>query len=392
MIMNQTTQDLPMSCTPGLPSSYNVRDLCIAPNVVLAPMEGVTDLVFRRLIRSIGGPGLTYTEFIASKAFTALRNKSAAQRQRNRIARMAEFDDDERPIALQIYGREPEVMAEAAKMLADKGATIIDINMGCPSKKVCAHSGGSALMKDPDLAVEIVRAVRAAITIPLTVKMRSGFDASIRNAPELAWRLQEEGAEAITIHWRTRADLYGGERAVDKIAETVQKLSVPVIGNGDIIDIPSAEAMFRDTGCAGVMIGRGAIRNPWLMLQVGQWLRGEPILKVTSEERRRVLFTYFDMITEALATEKGALGRMKMVTKHFTEDLPYGHAARRHILRSMTRQDALDAANAYFDLLIRFEAGELDAFVGTHFEHEPPPKRRKDNASREPQRKNNVAA
>ena len=131
-------------------------------------------------------------------------------------------------------------MAEAARIVEDSGADICDINMGCPSKKVCAHSGGSALMKDLPLAQAIVKAVRGAISIPLTVKMRSGFDAEHRNAPELAWMCQEEGVEAITIHWRTRADLYGGTRAVDKIAETKARLRIPVVGNGDIVEIGRA--------------------------------------------------------------------------------------------------------------------------------------------------------
>ncbi|MEO1273188.1 MAG: tRNA-dihydrouridine synthase, partial [Myxococcota bacterium] len=335
----------------GLPTWYAVRDVRITPNVVLAPMEGVTDRVFRRLIRGLGGPGLTYTEFIASKGLS-----SGGRRE----WRMAEFDPDERPIALQIYGRDPNTMAEAARLLEDKGATILDINMGCPSKKVCKNSGGSALMSEPELAVDIVRAVRKAIDIPLTVKMRSGFDPTLRNAPELAWRLQEEGAEAITIHWRTRADLYGGERAVDKIAEAVDRLSVPVIGNGDIVDIPSAQAMFKDTGCAGIMIGRGAIRNPWLMLQVGQWLRGEPMIQVTAMERRRILLRYYDTIAEFIPNPRGALGRMKMVTKHFVRDLPQGPIARAHILRAQEPSQAHALVDAYFHRLARYEAGDTE--------------------------------
>lgn len=183
------------------PLHYQVRHLRIEPNLVLAPMEGVTDLTFRRLVRSIGGVGLTCTEFIASEG---LRRGVAKMKE------MARFDADERPVAIQIYGRHPDAMAEAARMIEDAGADICDLNFGCPSKKVCAHSGGSALLKDPALARDILRAVRAAISIPLTVKMRSGFDAAQRNAPDIAYLAQEEGAEAITVHWRTRADAYGG--------------------------------------------------------------------------------------------------------------------------------------------------------------------------------------
>jgi tRNA-dihydrouridine synthase B len=167
------------------PTHYNIRHLRIEPNVVLAPMEGVTDLTFRRLIRQIGGCGQTTTEFIASEGL----KRGAA-----RMEEMAKFDPDEHPVAIQIYGRSPESMAEAARIIEDSGADICDLNFGCPSKKVCAHSGGSALLKDMELATEIVRAVRKAISIPLTVKMRSGFDHTMRNAPEVAQMCQDEGA------------------------------------------------------------------------------------------------------------------------------------------------------------------------------------------------------
>jgi tRNA-dihydrouridine synthase B len=344
-----TYQDDTLTVGPlGFPVSYRVRDIEIAPNVVLAPMEGVTDLVFRRLLRSIGGTGLTYTEFIASKGLVGGSHRENLT---------ASFDPDERPIALQIYGRQPALMAEAARILEDRGATILDINMGCPSKKVCQNSGGSALMREPDMALEIVRAVRAAIKIPLTVKMRSGFDASCRNAPELAWRCQEEGAEAITIHWRTREDRYGGQRAVDKIAEAVQRLRVPVIANGDIIDIPSARAMLEDTGCAGLMVGRGAIRNPWLPSQLSAWLRGQPVPEVDAAQRRDVLLRYFDTIQEAFRHPGNSLGRMKMVTKHFTEDLPCGDGLRTLILTSQDVPAVYDHVRRYFDLLHQLEQG-----------------------------------
>ncbi len=330
------------------PSEYFVRHLRIAPNLVLAPMEGVTDLTFRRLVRQIGGTGLTVTEFIASEG---LRRGS------EKMAQMARFDPGERPVAVQIYGRDPWSMAEAARLIQDSGADICDINMGCPSKKVCAHSGGSALLKDVPTATQIVRAVRAAITIPLTVKMRSGFDAEHRNAPDVAHMCQEEGAEAITIHWRTRTDLYSGTRAVDKIAETKQRLSIPVIGNGDITDAASAARMFAETGCDGVMIGRGAIKNPWVFLQVGQALRGEPQMRVTAEEKRRVLLGYFASIREEFQSDRGSLGRMKKIANYFTSGLPHGSALRVAFLHSQTADEAIAHTERYFERLTIHEAG-----------------------------------
>ena len=322
------------------PTSFQIRDVLISPNVLLAPMEGVTDLTFRRLIRQIGGAGLTVTEFIPSVSL-----KPGA----GRAWETAQFDPDERPVAVQLYGRHPEILAEAARVVQDMGATICDLNMGCPSKSVCNHSGGSSLLNDSALVTQIVRAIRRAITIPFTVKMRSGFDHNRRNAPEIAWICQEEGVEAVTVHWRTRADKYGGVRAVDKIAETKARLRVPVIANGDILDIPSALAMFDETGCDGVMIGRGAMRNPWLLLQVAQHLRGEPITEVTPEERRRVLLGYLADIRARFGADRPALGRFKKVANHFTQGLPQGEEVRTRILRSDTIPEAVAHAEAYFD-------------------------------------------
>jgi len=330
------------------PNHYFIRDIRIEPNLVLAPMEGVTDLTFRRLVRQIGGTGLTVTEFVASEG---LRRGAA------KMEEMARFDPDERPVAVQIYGRDPVAMAEAAKIVQDSGAGICDINMGCPSKKVCAHSGGSALLKDPDLAKEIVRAVRAAITIPLTVKMRSGFDASNRNCPDVAWMCQEEGVEAITIHWRTRADLYSGTRAVDKIAEAKQRVRIPVVGNGDIVDFESAARMFHDTGVDGVMVGRGAVKNPWVFLQIGQQMRGEAPMVVTADEKRKVLLGYFQSIRDAFRSDHGSLGRMKKIANYFTHGLPHGSALRVAFLHSQSIEEAVRHTERYFERLAVYEAG-----------------------------------
>lgn len=332
------------------PTEYRVRDIVIRPNLVLAPMEGVTDLTFRRLVRRIGGTGLTVTEFVASEGL---------RRGVEKLEQMTRTDPDERPVAVQIYGRNPEAMAEAARIVQDGGADICDLNMGCPSKKVCAHSGGSSLMKDPALAVAIVRAVRAAISIPLTVKMRSGFDAESRNAPDLAYACQEEGAEAITIHWRTRADLYGGTRAVDKIAETKARLRVPVIANGDVVDFESAARMFRDTGCDGVMIGRGAIKNPWVFKQVWAQMQGEAPVVVDAAEKRRVLLDYFESIRGGFRTDLGALGRMKKIANYFTHGLPYGSDLRYAFLHSQTIEEAVEHTERFFSRLEAREAGQV---------------------------------
>lgn len=330
------------------PTHYNIRHLRIEPNVVLAPMEGVTDLTFRRLIRQIGGCGQTTTEFIASEGL----KRGAA-----RMEEMAKFDPDEHPVAIQIYGRNPESMAEAARIIEDSGADICDLNFGCPSKKVCAHSGGSALLKDMELATEIVRAVRKAISIPLTVKMRSGFDHTMRNAPEVAQMCQDEGAEAIVIHWRTRSDLYSGTRAVDKIAETKARLKIPVIANGDVVDFASAKRMFDETGCDGVMVGRGAVKNPWVLLQIAQQLRGEEPVVVDATEKRRVLLGYIESIRGCFRSERGALGRVKKICNYFTHGLPYGTDLRTAILHAEELSQVIHDVDLYFSRLKAFEEG-----------------------------------
>ena len=302
-------------------------------------MEGVTNKTFRRLIRSIGGHGLTYTEFIASQTI---------QNRGNRALQTASFDPDENPIALQLYGKDPYIMAEAAKVVEGLGATIIDINMGCPSKKVCARSGGSALMKEPKLAAAIVREVKRAISVPLTVKMRSGFTHENRNAPEIGYICQEEGAEAIAIHWRTTQDKYGGVRRIDKIAETKAKLSIPVIANGDIINTTSAIQMLKDTGCDGLMIGRGAMRNPWVFQEIHAALQQKKYTPPSLEKRKTLLKTFLHRYRDDFKYEKISLGKFKQIANHFYSGLQDGPALRMAILRSQSIDEIEENIERYF--------------------------------------------
>ncbi len=326
-----------------LPASYRVRDLEITPAVALAPMEGVTDLAFRRTLRGalsdVGGvqPGLVYSEFLASKGIA---------RGDRRVWELAAIDPDERPIALQVYGRDPDLMAEAARLLEATGASSIDLHMGCPAKKVVCHSGGSALMREPELALAVVRAVRAAIRVPLTVKMRSGFGPDERNAPELARCFEAEGVDALTVHWRTRADGYGGTRDVTKVAETVAAVRIPVLGNGDVLDVATAEAMVAETGCAGIMIGRGALADPWCFDRLGAAMLGRTPAPVSRAQRGRLLFRY---VEELDRLERGSpervLGKLKQLMKLYAGSLPeeLGPALRQEVLLAQTRAEALSA-------------------------------------------------
>lgn len=317
-----------------------IRDIEIRNGLVLAPMEGVTDLTFRRLIRQIGGCGLTCTEFVPA------RNLAEGVPQ---ALRTAEVDPDERPVSIQIYGRDPELLADAARLVVDLGATIVDLNMGCPSKKVCARSGGSALMKEPALARDLVRAIRAAVDVPFTVKMRSGWDADHKNAPELAWMCQEEGVEAVTVHWRTRSDKYGGVRELDTIRAVVDRLHIPVLANGDIVDERSALDTLERTGAAGLMIGRGAIRDPWVFRRVERALAGMPPLQVDLDERERVLVGYYEALRPDFRDDRGALGRMKKIARYFTDSVPGGDTLRRDIFHADSVDVVFDRIRRHFE-------------------------------------------
>ncbi|MCB9668372.1 MAG: tRNA-dihydrouridine synthase [Alphaproteobacteria bacterium] len=318
---------------------YRIRDVAVEPGLALAPMEGVTDLTFRRLIRSIGGCGLVHTEFIPA------RNLKLSIRQ---ALDLAMFDADEHPIAIQIYGNDPEVMAEGARIVSDLGADILDLNMGCPSKKVCQRSGGSALMKEPDLSRRIVAAMRAATPLPFTVKMRAGWDPDHRNAPEIARMCEEEGAEGLAVHWRTRTDLYGGVRELDTIRRVKASVSIPVIANGDIVDAVSALQTLEATGADGLMIGRGAMRDPWVFRQIQAALHGRPPVVVDALERKRVLLGYLEAIRPNFRDDRGVLGRFKKIARHFTDGVEGGARLRDGILHSQSLEEAVESVEAFF--------------------------------------------
>ncbi len=327
--------------TADLPVSYRIRDdLVVAPNLALAPMEGVTDVTFRRLIRSIGGCGMTFTEFIPAAGLS---------RRGARELLAATFDPDERPVTLQVFGNDPKVLAEGARVAEDLGVSAIDLNMGCPSKKVCAHSGGSSLLREPDLVREIVGAMRASVTLPFTVKMRTGWAPGQENAVEIARICEGEGAEAIAVHWRTRAEGYAGERRLDTIAAVKAAVSVPVLANGDIVDAASALDTLRRTGADGLMIGRGAIRNPWVFLEIQAALRGEPAPSVDDAERRRVLLNYFAAIRSVFRHDHAALGRFKKIAKYFVDGLRDGDRLRDRVLRASDPDQAIAAVDEHFD-------------------------------------------
>jgi len=331
-----------------------IGSVTITPNLVLAPMEGVTDTTFRRLIRQVGGCGLTVTEFVPARG---LRDDIP------RVLDMVQFDEDERPLAIQVYGRDPDTLAEGARIARDLGADIVDLNMGCPSKKVCAHSGGSALVREPELARAIVVAMRAAVSVPFTVKMRAGWDPEHLNATEIAWMCQEEGVDAVTVHWRTRAEKYGGVRDLRRIAAVVDRVDIPVLANGDVIDVPSALETLRATGAAGLTIGRGAIRDPWVFRAIEAALEGRPAPEITPDDRERVLLGYYQAIRTRCRNDLGALGRMKKIARYFTEGVEHGHVLRQAIWHSDTVEQAEARVRRFFDDLRAWQAGDTSRFA-----------------------------
>jgi tRNA-dihydrouridine synthase B len=245
---------------------FSVGDVRVDPPLLLAPMEDVSSLPMRLIAKRIGGPGLMFTEFVSAMAIHYGAKKTL---------RKMRIDPGERPLGIQIFGPDPEVMAETALLAEEMGADIVDINMGCWVPKVCKTGAGAALLKDPDLAESIVTAVVKAVKVPVTVKVRAGWDYSLFAAPDLARRFQDVGAKMITLHARFAKQGFEGEadwRLIDQMREAV---SVPLIGNGDVRKPEEAVRMMQETGCDGVMVGRAAISNPWALGRMRAALCGE---------------------------------------------------------------------------------------------------------------------
>lgn len=258
-------------------------------NIFLAPMAGIADRAFRELCVSYGA-GYTVTEMVSSKGLTMGDKKSA---------QLLTIGEAEMPAGAQIFGDDPEIMAQAAVKCLEYKPSIIDINMGCPAPKVASNGGGASLMKKPELAGEIIKAVSSAVNIPVTVKIRSGWDSETINAPRLAQLAEENGAAAIAVHGRTRVQMYSGKVDYDIIAEVKKSVSIPVIANGDITDEQSAAIMLEKTNCDAIMIGRGALGNPWLFKRLNAYLSECRVLpEVSVNEKMVVMLHHIQKIIE----------------------------------------------------------------------------------------------
>jgi tRNA-dihydrouridine synthase B len=319
-----------------LPVSYKVRDLEICPATILAPMAGVTDTLFRRVIRGLGGCGLLMTEFTSSEGITRSARKTH---------RYLYFQEDEHPITAQLFGASPKVMAEAARMVEDLGYDAVDINLGCPAKKV-VKCGGSGLLRELSLLREIFEAVRAAVKIPLTIKLRAGWDENSIVALDVVRMAEDVGVEAAAIHPRTRMQGYAGKADWTIIAAAKQAVKIPIIGNGDVQCPEDAARMVRETKCDAVMIGRAAATNPWIFLQMQQFQQKGSYTTPSEEDRHRLLSGYYKQILEAKLPD--GVGKMKQFACWFTHGVGNGSELRRIVHTARTPVEVVDNVERFF--------------------------------------------
>lgn len=303
------------------PLMVAIGPVAFSPPTLLAPMAGVTDRDFRLIIRRIGGVGVVTMEFISSKML---------MQGDKRITSLLHYEEEERPLSIQIYGSDATTMADAARVVEERGADLCDINMGCPANKVLKGCAGAALMGDLNLARDIVREVRRAVSIPVSVKFRLGLDERRMNFLELGKICEGEGADALTLHPRTAKQMYSGDSDWRQIRRLKESVSIPVFGNGDIREADDAVRMLRETGCDAVMVGRGATRNPWIFAQIEARLSNGRLPEPTLEDRRRLVLDHFRTVMER-EEPRGALHKMRTFTHWYSHGLPKGQAMRRRI-------------------------------------------------------------
>lgn len=307
--------------------------------VILAPMAGVTDLPFRLLSKEMGC-GLVYSEMVSDKGLI-YKNSTTFN--------MLEMDQRERPVSIQIFGSEPDSMAKAAQIVEKSGADIIDINMGCPTPKIVKNGEGAALMRKPELAYEIMLSVVRAVRVPVTVKIRKGWNDNSINAVEMAQLAEKAGIAAIAVHGRTREQFYSGNADWNIISEVKRSVSIPVIGNGDIRSPQDAARMLTETSCDGIMVGRGSQGNPWIFRQIVHYLEtGEILAAPSMNERLDVIMRHLDMLVEHKG-EYVAIREMRRHAAWYTKGLPYSAELRHRFNLAEKRSDFAEVLNGIHD-------------------------------------------
>ncbi len=314
----------------NIPTDLTIGSLRFESPILFAPLAGYSDFAFRMSLRELGGLGFAYTEMLSPSSL--LMNKA------KKLKTLIATSDADNPLGYQIYGTNADMLAKAAAWLEKHGSRLVDINMGCPQRKISTHGAGAGLLRNPEEAIRIAAQVVKAVSIPVTVKLRLGWDLQTLVAHEMVPRLEAVGVAAITIHGRTRAQGYTGQADLEQIRKVVQSATrIPVIGNGDVTSPATARTMFAETGCAAIMIGRGAMKNPWLIRDICNDLRGlTPAPSPTREEWVRFALGHFDRMVELYGGKGASLLYRKWIPQYLRRLL----AGRQHLVTMMMIEEA----------------------------------------------------
>lgn len=319
---------------------FCIGHLELENGLVMAPMAGITNLAFRLMVKTLGA-GLVTSEMVSAEGLTRGKKKTLDY---------LKTDPGEKPLAVQIFGSNPRVMAQAAQIVAEAGASVVDINMGCPVKKIVKTGAGASLLRDLKGVAEVVTAVRLACPVPLTVKIRPGWSPKEPVACEIAHIVEDCGADAISLHPRYASQGFSGSADWRLIGEVKRRVKIPVIGNGDICEPQDAQEMKRQTGCDGVMIGRGAVGNPWLFKQILSLEEGSPVVQPDIAERRKFILEHFRLLSLLQGEYRAALN-MRGLLLTYTKGLPHSNRFRGSITQIKDSESLVSVMDSYFSSL-----------------------------------------